>query len=183
MTMTLNVKELRAVYYNYLRTEKGKRDFEHAIRIKREVLCAKQLGAVIDTTDAVVIRNLPALVQLRAEKIEITGIALNNLCHSNSQFFTTYGYEQQLGYNITGSSQCNSFSFEIHTVNKKDGKFYDFTKDYNEETTKWFYPLPFPFPMTVWIQLFGRKYDLFDNVEDFITLIKRIQNLPHVVVV
>ena len=30
--------------------------------------------------------------------------------------------------------------------------------------------------MTAWIQLFGRNYDYIDNVEDFITLIKRIQN-------
>jgi hypothetical protein len=85
--------------------------------------------------------NLHKKIKKETKKLTIIPIGLNNCCHWNSEVFTSCGYEKVLGFNLTACPCGQNTCFEIHTVNKKDGQFFDFTKDFNDETEKYFYPL------------------------------------------
>jgi hypothetical protein len=85
--------------------------------------------------------NLHKKIKKETKKLTIIPIGLNNCCHFNSDVFTRCGYERVLGFNLTACPCGNNITFEIHSVNKKDGQFFDFTKDFNDETEKYFYPL------------------------------------------
>ena len=45
-------------------------------------------GGICVETAGVKKKLLPSFIQEKTEKIEITGIAVNNLCHTNSKFFS-----------------------------------------------------------------------------------------------
>ena len=79
-------------------------------------------------------------------KIAITPIGLNNWCLVNSRNSMLFDkkYHLEGGYQIT-SCNCNGYvCLEPHFVNYtiENGKkvYYDFTRDYNKETFRWFIP-------------------------------------------
>jgi hypothetical protein len=153
------LETMRSDYKNYLMTAEGRNDLQIAVRMKREWK-ADMCKVCLVHTKNVKLEKIPAFFSEKMEKLEIIPIALNNLCHSNSQLFKKNGYKTQLGFNVTACKCGKDISFEIHTVNKKDGKLYDFTKDFNDEKEKWFYPIPND-SITAhhYISMFGRKYD------------------------
>jgi len=144
-------------YKNYLRTPTGRGDLQTAVRLMKEWKSSDT--GVGSCTKGVKIEKLPEFIKNKVQKVPITGIAVNNLCHPNAKFFSQYGYKTRLGYNITACSCGCRISFEIHSLNEKDGKFYDFTKDFNKETEKWFYPLGEHWNAWMWMSFYGRSRD------------------------
>jgi hypothetical protein len=147
-------------YKTYLATPKGKDDLAIAIRSKRawkESMSRAKIKAV--STDSIQMKHIHPEIALLAQKVVIEPIALNNLCHSNSEWFKSYGYDSQLGYNLTACPCGKIVCMEIHTLNVKNGKLHDFTRDFNDEKHKWFVPLPVEFGMREFIKIWGRDRD------------------------
>ena len=147
-------------YKTYLATPKGKEDLAIAVQYKRAWKKGMDRGGITSVgTEFVKMKNIPPEVASLAELVTIEPIALNNLCHGNSEWFKSYGYDSQLGYNLTACPCGKMTCMEIHTLNTKRRKLYDFTRDFNDEKEKWFVPLPVEFGMRTFIQLWGRNRD------------------------
>lgn len=147
-------------YKKYLATPSGKEDLMMAVKIKRDWMKqTRQTGCGSVTTDKVRVTNFPKELASKAKLLTIEPIGVNNCCHITSKWFKTYGYESQLGYNVT-SCPCGKLTcMELHTINKKDGEFHDFTADFNEEKKKWFIPLPVTFTANLFTQIYGDSRD------------------------
>ena len=52
--------------------------------------------------------------------------------------FTECGFERVVGFNLFSCRCGKNMAFEFHSVNKKDGVLYDFTKDFNDSIEKYF---------------------------------------------
>jgi hypothetical protein len=154
----MNTNDLKTEYRNYLLTPEGRDILIDAVDMMKQWK-ARNNRIALSTTDFVDKKNIPSYFTKDMKLIKINPIALNNKCFFNSKFFKKYGYEEQLGYNITACKCGKQTHFEIHSVNRKDGVYYDFTRDYNDETEKWFYPLQEGMVMSSWIQLCGRTRD------------------------
>jgi len=152
----MTLQHITDEYKNYLRTPSGRDDLQTAVRLMKEWNSSK---SVCSCTKGVKIKKLPEFIKNKVQKVPITGIAVNNLCHTNAKFFSQYGYKYRFGYNITACSCGCRISLEIHSLNEKDGKFYDFTKDFNKETEKWFYPLGEHWNAWKWMSFYGRSRD------------------------
>jgi hypothetical protein len=132
--MNTNYQQERDLYKKFLQTSKGRECLTDAVKIMKEWREGKL--EVCISTCYVKEQLLP--LRDRVKKIEINPIGLNNHCHSNSKLFEELGYESVLGFNITACPCGKRMSFEIHTVNKKGDKLYDFTRDFNDEKEKYF---------------------------------------------
>lgn len=93
----------------------------------------------------------------KIKKIEIIPIGLNNQCHWNADIFKKCGYTTELGFNLTACPCGRRQTYEIHSVNKKDGVYYDFTKDFNNEKQKYFLPLDTKSNALKYIYIYGKK--------------------------
>ena len=81
------------------------------------------------------ILHTPVLVDITEELPEI-------MCFQNSAFLEDCrGLEAIHGYNMSACSCGKSINFEIHSLNKKDGKLVDHTIDFAGEKKKWFVAL------------------------------------------
>lgn len=138
MNSTIELQKLKDCYKEFLYTEDGKWALQQAIKCRKELKEMNSVGKLTTTKNV----NINLNKRLKnIVKLTIIPIGLNNLCHTNSQVFEKCGYESQVGLNIT-SCDCGKFtSYELHTINKKDGVYYDFTIDFGGETEKYFYPL------------------------------------------
>ena len=103
------------------------------------------------------------------ELLNIQGIGINNLCHNNTKRFCELNpdFVSALGYNVS-SCRCGCvLSYEIHSVvkDKRTGKYWDITKDFNKENQKWFIPLNLTRTADAWdwLDSFERKYDNFSS--------------------
>ena len=76
-------------------------------------------------------------------KIYIHPIMLQQQCHCNSQWLSERHpeYEWVLGYNLSTCDCGNRINAEVHSVNKINGEYVDFTADYGNAKSKWFLPL------------------------------------------
>jgi hypothetical protein len=90
-------------------------------------------------------------INVKAEKlikIKITPIGLNNLCWQNSSLAHKFNkkYHIQTGFQVCacecGKKRCYEPHYVVYTLNKDDTRtYYDFTRDFNGETWRWFKPV------------------------------------------
>jgi hypothetical protein len=136
------INEMKIIYKEYLQTEKGKKSLFHACIHRREALVALKNGADFNNTARVRLNTLCKEITDRTKLVTITPIGLNNVCHDNADVFSERcGFERRLGWNITACRCGRRIGFELHSLNKKDGVLYDFTKDMCDETEKYFVEL------------------------------------------
>jgi hypothetical protein len=81
-------------------------------------------------------------------KINITPIGLNNLCLQNSILAHKFNnkYHIQPGFQVCACDCGNRITYEPHYVvytlnDDKTKTYYDFTRDFNGETWRWFKPV------------------------------------------
>jgi hypothetical protein len=91
-------------------------------------------------TKNVDLNHLGNELKSKIELLDITPIGLNHLCHNNANLFNDKieGMSMVFGFNITACQCSKRMAFEIHSVNKYNGKLYDFTKDFNAEIKQYF---------------------------------------------
>jgi len=78
---------------------------------------------------------------LNPVKVKIEPKLLPLMCWHNSKFMNEkFGYEIVDGINITACDCGRLMCGEVHSINKVNGKYIDFTKDFNNEKYKWFLP-------------------------------------------
>ena len=75
--------------------------------------------------------------------IQIHPIMLQQQCHRNSRWLHDYNpeYEWVVGYNLSTCDCGSKINAELHSVNKINDKYVDFTQDYANAKSKWFIPL------------------------------------------
>jgi hypothetical protein len=136
------INQLKALNKEFLYTEKGRKLLTKSIQLKKEWNeSIKYCDFVVDTA-SVKMNLLHKKIQDITTELEVIPIGLNNMCHSNSVIFCQLsGMTRRLGYNITSCACGKKVCFELHSVNKYEGKLYDFTRDFNNEKTKYFMDL------------------------------------------
>lgn len=137
-----DIDELREKYRNYLFTENGKMDLKDALRLKREwkEIQLQQNSAYVFNTNNVNISFINANLRNKITLIKIIPIGVNNLCHTTSKLFCDdrKSITRRLGFNITACPCGKKMCFELHSVNKCGNTLYDFTRDFNDESEKYF---------------------------------------------
>ena len=153
------INELKGRYRQFLTTPEGRQQLTDAIKMKK---MWKEQVADTDfqfNTASINRKKFDAYLNEKITKITITPIGLNNMCHSTSQFFCdeAMGITKRIGYNVTACPCGGMMSYELHSVNKCGGQLYDFTKDFNDETDKYFLEIDTEMPARTFIQMFGRN--------------------------
>ena len=146
--------QLQAKYREYLQTEIGRKHLSKALAIKREWKESQSHCDATFTTDNV----KPKLTHLadKMKLLTIVPIGLNNMCHINANLFCGENITSVLGFNITSCPCGYMSSYELHSVNKVGDELVDFTRDFNEEATKYFLPVETTLKPSQYIQLFGK---------------------------
>lgn len=143
---TETIKQLKDKYRVFLNTTQGSEMLHEAVEIKRAWVISQQelriqygdfTGTTQNSAD-VKKQLLPRPIQDRMQLVKITPIGINNICHKNAEILSGDGFCARIGYNMFACPCGKRLSFELHSLNKKDGKLYDFTRDFNDETEKWF---------------------------------------------
>jgi hypothetical protein len=133
------IKHLQDKYISFLTTEKGIKLLKIAIDIITE-WNIKKTNCII-TTNNIKLHFLNDKIKNNIHKITIIPIGLNNMCHITSILLSdNINIFHQLGYNIFSCPCGKLIFFELHTVNMYKNKYYDFTKDFNNEKQKYFLP-------------------------------------------
>lgn len=165
MLYKVDDEEVRALYKQFLHTEQGKTLLRDAIKMKKKW---RQVGLGSDWSVSTTfldknIKKVDKKIRDKMKKVIITPIGLNNQCHANSMFVKQHvDYPSQLGFNVTACPCGGNICFELHTLNvRPDGTYVDYTRDYNDEKEKWFYPLPTQLPYVHFRQVFGTKNEYF----------------------
>jgi hypothetical protein len=145
-------------FYNetLLHTEKGMKLLRESVALQKEWNAYQQGTDVSMGTYGVKLNLIHKNLQPKMKKIEIVPIGLNSQCHTNAEVFTKCGYTSQVGFNLLACPCGRKQTYEIHSVNKKDGKYYDFTKDFNNEKSKYFLELDTEAKAIDMIREFGR---------------------------
>jgi len=138
--MTEVITQLKNVYREHLFTAEGKKHIKEAIELKQIWNATIADKNIQFNTAGVKQKLLPNVLKGKTTCIEITPIGLNNHCHYTSELFEKKceGVKRVLGFNITACPCGRIMSLEIHSVNKIGDKLYDFTRDFNDETSKYF---------------------------------------------
>jgi hypothetical protein len=135
------IAELKTLYRDgFLMTPRGKKHLQMAIAFKREWVATKSKSNVQFNTACVDTTPFGEDFKSKLSKIEIIPIGINNCCHQNADFFSNEtDFERRTGWNMT-ACPCGKFcTLELHSINVgEDGVQYDFTKDFNDETEKYF---------------------------------------------
>jgi hypothetical protein len=129
---------LRKKYNQFLHTEKGKSLLMQSIALKKEF--DKESTGVCQNTKDVKTKFLISEFQEKTTKLKINPIGLYLMCHQNAKVFEDEkeGITKTIGFNITSCPCGRYMSYELHSVNKINGELYDFTKDFADETEKYF---------------------------------------------
>jgi hypothetical protein len=153
------ITELRTIYREHLFTEEGKKQMRDAIEMKKMWRAQCEMTDCRVDTAGVKPKLIPRFLRDRMTCIEITPIGLNNMCHITSDLFAKKHTEVKkvLGYNITACPCGRLMSMEIHSVNKIGDTFYDFTRDFNDEKTKYFIAMDTELTSLQHNRLFGRE--------------------------
>jgi len=150
------IADMKEIYAEYLLTEKGQYENEKAFQLALEWDMGKE-GRVVFGTANVNPNRINKKIMEKSKLIKIIPIGLNNLCHSTSSLFEALGFECKLGFNITSCMCSRKVSYELHSVNKKDGVLYDFTEDFNGEKEKWFLEMDTNMTALEYMKKFGRR--------------------------
>ena len=156
---TETITQIKDKYRQHLSTPEGREQLTKAIEIKK---MWKQQVAMTDiqvNTASIKSKFLPTELKNKITKITITPIGLNNMCHLTSDLLcdTEKGITKRIGYNITACPCGRLMSYEIHSVNKCGEQLYDFTRDFNDETEKYFLEMDTDMSADTFIQMFGNK--------------------------
>lgn len=137
------IQNLKNKYRDYLSTPEGKHRLQQAIALKKMWKDIRANSNIQIGTQGVNTNIIDKRLRNKVTKISITPIGLNNMCHITSEIFCddVNNIEKRLGYNITACPCGNLMSYELHSVNKCGNKLYDFTRDFNDETEKYFLEL------------------------------------------
>ena len=154
----MNVTDLKTKYQSFLSTPKGKEQLLLAVALKRQWVNMKKGTDIQINTAGVKLNEINPNLARKIKKIDITPIGLNNMCHSTSQLFCDdkKGITSRLGFNLTACPCGKMMSYEIHSVNKIGDTLYDFTKDFNEEASKYFLEIGGNIDVNTYIEIFGR---------------------------
>jgi len=144
---TTNNEEMKTAYKVFIKENNLFKTYMNAVNAKREWEASRQ-GASTSTKGVNPKRQLKIFTRKtetifeKPVKIEINEVLGNNMCFWNSTFIEEkYGWKSVVGYNIT-ACECGAMNcLEIHSVNRKDGKLVDYTKDFDGEKSKWFVEL------------------------------------------
>ena len=140
---TETINQLKGKYREFLATPLGAEVLKNAVEIKTKWVKAQQAlkrnGSIATQNTTNVKKELLSKpIQDRMKLVKITPIGVNNICHRNAVVLSGDGFYPRIGYNLFACPCGKQISFELHSLNKKDGELYDFTKDFNGETEKWF---------------------------------------------
>jgi hypothetical protein len=141
-------------------TERGRADLKIAVSLKKQWKEKKNndpLGFATTSTSGVNPKFIHKKLRDLIKKIKITPIGLNNLCHTNAELFQVLDYSSVLGYNITACRCGRRISYELHSLSKKNNEFYDFTRDFNDETEKYFLPFTTNLHYRHYVNLYGNN--------------------------
>jgi len=187
------IAKLQTKNRNFLSTIEGKRQLKQAVEIKKEwKKCLATSNIQVETK--YVNPKFLEIYNSKIYKLEIINIGLNNMCHTNAELFCDELISKRIGYNITACPCSKLISFEIHSVNKYNNKLYDFTRDFNDETHKYFLDLDTDITALEFIDIFGKEpviinkecrcrvdwnlNPIFEKTEkEFIKLIRKIEQL------
>jgi hypothetical protein len=152
------INELKDIYRQHLHTELGKKNIKKAIELKKEWENHLKMFSIQFDTKSVKPNIVPKFLSKKMTCIEITPIGLNNMCHITSNLLADKHEDVKsvLGYNLSACPCGRMMCMELHSVNKIGDKFYDFTRDYNYENSKWFIELDTELKSIEYINLFGR---------------------------
>jgi hypothetical protein len=164
------MNEIKQVYINWLRTKEGIVLKKVSIGLLREWTEERELenifgtGIVVSTEGVKLSCFKNKLFKKRLEKIKIIPLGLNNICHKNSEVLSEInGIDRVLGYNITACPCGKKICFEIHSVNRIEGKLYDMTRDFNGEKEKWFLPIRSDLTANSFIKAYGNTPRSINN--------------------
>lgn len=150
--------EIKTIYNEFLHSEDGKRCLVKSIALQKDwnARCAMGLNSL--TTDGVKLNKFPKKIRDRITLVDVLPFCLNNMCHANTEFIASRSaYERRFGYNVS-ACRCGKFiSLEIHSLNRKDGVYYDFTKDFNNEKQKYFLDIEMEMDAHTFISVFGKE--------------------------
>ena len=158
------ISELRTIYRNHLFTESGQKQMRDAIRIKQEWKEMKTVEIPTQTKN-INSKYIPDFLRDKMTCIEITPIGLNNMCHITTKIFAdnVECVKNVLGFNITACPCKKIMSMELHSVNKIGETLYDFTRDYNDETSKFFIELDTVLTPKQYVQMYGTDPIVIDS--------------------
>lgn len=160
----VSLDDLRATYKEWLFTESGKKLSRDAFLKLQEWRKGQTSGSVEFQTDGVNPNVFCKEIRDNMELIKITGVGMNNLCHTTAELFEReHSLKRVSGYNITSCPCGKSVGFEFHSVNKENGSLCDFTNDFNNETEKWFLPLKTELRPVTLINIFSANEPIFIN--------------------
>lgn len=153
------INELKQIYKTHLFTEDGKEQMRKAIEMKRMWREQCAMTDIQANTAGVKPNLVPKFLRDRMTCVEITPIGLNNMCHITSDLFAKKcdKVKRVMGYNLTACPCGRMMTMEIHSVNKIGDKLYDFTRDFNDETSKYFIEMDTTLTSLQHNNIFGRE--------------------------
>jgi hypothetical protein len=158
------LQQIKDKYKAHLHTDQGKEDLRIAVEQKRMWMLQKQNCDLCFKTDYVKQKFLPKSLNKKIKKVAITPVGLNNLCHDNSSLFAKEeGITARFGFNITSCPCGRKMSYEIHSVNKINGELYDFTRDFNDETEKYFLEVETELDAYGYVYMYGKNLVCIDK--------------------
>jgi hypothetical protein len=159
------LQQIKDKYKAHLHTDQGQEDLRIAVEQKRMWMLKKGNSNVCFGTNYVKQKFLPKSLNKKIKKVSITPVGLNNLCHDNSRLFAEEeGITARLGFNITSCPCGRNMTYEIHSVNKINGELYDFTRDFNDETEKYFLEVDTESDAYAYVYMYGKKAQLPINI-------------------
>jgi hypothetical protein len=138
------VNELKQRYREFLTTREGREYLQVSVRLKTEWKKRQsETGMVSVKTAGVKLGTIHSELRKKISLLEIIPIGLNNQCFKNSAVLcdSELGISSVIGFNLTGCPCGKFLGYEFHSVNKIDGKLADFTRDFNDEPSKYFLEL------------------------------------------
>ena len=136
----MDTELIKTRYENgFMTTERGQK----LARDAKEMYDEEKLneGEYTFTTKGVRREYLPDVLH-KAKMVRIVPIGLNNMCFQNATWLEQeFGFKKIYGFNILACGCGGRMTFELHAVNlSPDGELIDITRDYCDETEKWFVP-------------------------------------------
>jgi hypothetical protein len=157
-------KNVKVMYHQWLHTDDAKESLRVAIAMKREWRQLQNNTDVTYNTENVKLTKIDPRINSKMTKIEIITIGLNNMCHETAELVRKeLGLKKRLGYTVTACPCGRRYSMELHSVNQHNGTLYDFTRDFADETSKWFYEIGSDTTIHTHIAMFGNTNYTVNN--------------------
>jgi len=152
------ITELKQRYREFLSTSTGISLLQTAIHRKKEWMeSEKEPNNICVKTTGVVLDKIRDELRHKITLLEIIPIGVNNQCHKNSGILSDkkLGISSVLGFNLCACPCGRYMCYEIHSVNKVNGKLVDFTRDYDNQPTKYFLELNTTLSPNKYVSIFG----------------------------